>query len=381
MPFEARALARIHALSRGVPRRINLLCDRALLGAYAQGRRNVDRATVERAAQEVAGARPVPRGPAAAQRIGWAALAMAVMLGLGWLLGREGRAPTRRAEPLPVAATAVAPGDGSAAASPAAAVAAPAAAPPVPASLAPAASAAGQAMAARAAAASAEPAASDPSAALPARPASVDAVLAGAWRDEASAWRALAPAWGVVLAGNGPRSADAPCVQAVAVGLACFRSAEGLTRLRQLDRPVWLRLVDARGRAAYVLLLGVGNDAALLAAGVRRWRLPLIELAQRWRGEFATFWRPPPGGPDGPRATAQAAAVLAARPAAAGPPGAASAPAATAATAAAAATGRDAVRAFQVTRGLPADGVAGPLTWMMLDRPGGAPEPRLLHEP
>jgi hypothetical protein len=36
LPFDARALqAHSPALARGVPRRINLLCDRALLGAYA----------------------------------------------------------------------------------------------------------------------------------------------------------------------------------------------------------------------------------------------------------------------------------------------------------------------------------------------------------
>ncbi|MBI5271701.1 MAG: AAA family ATPase, partial [Burkholderiales bacterium] len=37
-PFDKAALRRIHQLSRGVPRRINLLCDRALLGGYATGR-------------------------------------------------------------------------------------------------------------------------------------------------------------------------------------------------------------------------------------------------------------------------------------------------------------------------------------------------------
>src|SRR5258706_891187 len=34
-PFDREAMRRIHKLSRGVPRRINLLCDRALLGAYS----------------------------------------------------------------------------------------------------------------------------------------------------------------------------------------------------------------------------------------------------------------------------------------------------------------------------------------------------------
>lgn len=59
LPFDAAALKRVHERSRGVPRRINLLCDRALLGAYATGRRTVDAGIVERAAAEVDG-EPLP---------------------------------------------------------------------------------------------------------------------------------------------------------------------------------------------------------------------------------------------------------------------------------------------------------------------------------
>ena len=52
-PFTRRAMLRIHQRSRGVPRRINLLADRALLGAYADGvgaastTRIVDKAAAE----------------------------------------------------------------------------------------------------------------------------------------------------------------------------------------------------------------------------------------------------------------------------------------------------------------------------------------------
>jgi len=53
IPFDREARHRIFELTRGVPRRINLLCDRALLGAYASGRQRVDRATVDKAAGEV----------------------------------------------------------------------------------------------------------------------------------------------------------------------------------------------------------------------------------------------------------------------------------------------------------------------------------------
>jgi general secretion pathway protein A len=57
LPWTVRALRRIHALSGGVPRRINLLCGRSLLGAFAQGRRQIGAAVVERAAREVFPAR------------------------------------------------------------------------------------------------------------------------------------------------------------------------------------------------------------------------------------------------------------------------------------------------------------------------------------
>jgi len=57
-PFDRKAVLRIHKLARGVPRRINLLCDRALLGAYAGSAAVVDRAIVDKAAQEVLGTKP-----------------------------------------------------------------------------------------------------------------------------------------------------------------------------------------------------------------------------------------------------------------------------------------------------------------------------------
>lgn len=60
MPFDRDARRRVHQLARGIPRRINLICDRTLLGAYGQGRRRVDRAMVERAAREVLGDEGMP---------------------------------------------------------------------------------------------------------------------------------------------------------------------------------------------------------------------------------------------------------------------------------------------------------------------------------
>ncbi len=48
-----RAIQRIFKLTRGVPRLINLLCDRSLLGAYATGKKAINPSVVNKAASEV----------------------------------------------------------------------------------------------------------------------------------------------------------------------------------------------------------------------------------------------------------------------------------------------------------------------------------------
>jgi general secretion pathway protein A len=96
-------------------------------------------------------------------------------------------------------------------------------------------------------------------------------------------------------------------------------------------------------------------------------------LAELWRGDFATFWRAPagyerrpPDGDSGPvtdwLATQLARVRGEARPA--GP-----------VTLDAALKSR--IHAFQVSQGLEADGLAGPLTFMQLNRVAGVDEPRL----
>jgi general secretion pathway protein A len=82
MPFDREARQRIHELTRGVPRRINLLCDRALLGAYVAGSSRADRGMVEHAAAEVFGRAPRPPGAAfaAVPPWAWAALTAAGVL-------------------------------------------------------------------------------------------------------------------------------------------------------------------------------------------------------------------------------------------------------------------------------------------------------------
>ena len=60
--FSEAALRRVAKLSRGIPRLINLLCDRALLGAYVEEKDQVDLRTVNQAAREVLGRPEKGRG-------------------------------------------------------------------------------------------------------------------------------------------------------------------------------------------------------------------------------------------------------------------------------------------------------------------------------
>jgi general secretion pathway protein A len=76
--FSKGAVRRIFALTRGVPRLINSLCDRALLGAYTENKDRVDERIVKRAAGEIFGetVKPCAHG----LRLGITALAVVLML-------------------------------------------------------------------------------------------------------------------------------------------------------------------------------------------------------------------------------------------------------------------------------------------------------------
>ncbi len=98
-PFSEPVLRMVHDISRGVPRRINLLCDRALLGAYAKGKASVTSDILEKAAEEVF-AKPAPslqlRHAHVHSRQLWILVALGLVLGLAlsallaWWLVRTG---------------------------------------------------------------------------------------------------------------------------------------------------------------------------------------------------------------------------------------------------------------------------------------------------
>jgi general secretion pathway protein A len=69
--FSGAALRAVHAQTRGSPRMINVLCDNALLGAFARQTQRVSAALVEEAARELGLADSAPNGLPLATRDGW----------------------------------------------------------------------------------------------------------------------------------------------------------------------------------------------------------------------------------------------------------------------------------------------------------------------
>jgi len=348
LPFDRGALRLIHQLTRGVPRRINLLCDRALLGGYAGGQAQITPAIVRQAAAEVFDAQlappPTRRGPSPLG-LGLAVLAAAVAgAGLTWWLQQQG---TRSGTAL--AASNARPASGAALSASAT-------------------RAASGVLASASAASQPASAASSPAAAAPLH-------LADWTPQDGAAWQALAQRWGLPLA-----SQAEPCSVAAQQGLQCYRSASGsLSLIRLIDRPVLLTLQRTGQPPALAALVGLdGQQATLWVDGVPR-RIALAELAGAWRGEFTTFWRVPPGyanradniGPLRDWLSTQLALVPGLAASAAAPASSASAPPPSWAEM------TRQVQAFQASQGLQPDGRVGPITLMQINRASGVAEPRL----
>lgn len=358
VPFDRKAVRQIHRRSRGVPRRINLLCDRALLGAYANGKGAIGTAVIDKAALEVFDEPRPPKAnsakpaeiPDAAptsrlqQWLPWITrLSPTALLGAGLVLGMGlfgvvslftgGKPATSVQSATPAApASATAAPSGAPSSTPpsgasAAVVSAPDATPPV-----------------------VKP---EPSFAFT--------------RDENQAWRELGGLWKLQLgAGN-------PCVQAQQQQVECFEHKTNLTQIQQLDRPGVLTLYERNGPRTYALLTRLTDKEATLVSNGTRQTVSLPNLLAMWRGDFATFWRAPPEYSGKLRVGASGPAViwLASRLALIqGSPQPGEQKRYDALL-------KSQVSAFQLANGLKADGVAGAETFMQLNRAIGIDEPRL----
>jgi len=274
--FTPAAMRRVYRLSSGVPRMINVICDRALLGAYAHEQAHVEPATVRRAGREVLGTVPGARRRrfGRAFRLGAVGVALA---GAAIVL-----TPSRIFPPGDVGTRPAVSGHAE-----------PTAAPP---------------------AASENPPAHEGGRAAPAfwevrvpqggigatgdrTPASrslVQLLADPSVRDNVhAAFASVYSRWGVEYR-RGP--AGPTCETGRSTGLECLSMVGNWNKLRRFDLPAILELdVPAAGKYR-VPLVALGEETATLELGRREYTLPLREIDRLWDGDFLLLWKAAPIG-------------------------------------------------------------------------------------
>jgi general secretion pathway protein A len=235
----ARLLPRLHRMSQGIPRVINLICDRALLGAFVQGRATVNRRILEQAFGEAVG-RDAGTG-AATDGSGWLMPAWVALGAAGLLATGAVLAVASRPVPAPAPAALLAPA--------------------VDVSL----------------------AGLDPN-----DPADWPDGVGGS-RSGPLAYAALLRRWNLAPAGGEP-----PCDAVRRQGLACVQGRDEFAVLRRLDIPAVLELADAAGRRTHVALIEVRADQVVLQLGGSQRTLPIGALESKWTRQYTLLWRPPP---------------------------------------------------------------------------------------
>ena len=322
--FPAALMGQLYRLSGGIPRVINLLCDRALLGTYVQSKERVDRATLAQAAREVFHQPTAGRGKMTRALL--AALILVAGGALAWAVYQQEPRETKAVTMQPTHAAAAVPIQ---AASPA----------------------------------------SDSKPALPET--LVWSEVEPGSRSKGSAYAALFRAWGVDYRG------DDACKQAEGLGLRCRAARGGLDDLRQFNRPAVLQMRDALGQYHSATLIGLDDKTATFATGTKTRTVALGALAAQWSGHYTLLWRMLPDAPRTIRPGERGPAVQWLSKQLAQVQGRAGAPATDPVF-------DDALvrrlKQFQLAQGLVPDGTLGPQTLARLSSVADQAAPKLLRE-
>ncbi len=353
--FSRAATSVVHRSASGIPRLINVICDRALLGAYSRERASVSKGLARSAVREVSG----HQRSSGVWR--WLAGAVGVLvlaaIGFGaWnttpMPLKSSSATTSTVEPMPLPAP-VADSTPRQVTEPVAS----------------------QDLPETATITQEEPvvvAQVDPD---PPTPLLTDALSAVAGStDTDSAFNTLLALWRIGL----PPGTAQPCEAVQAEGLRCLYEQGSWRQLINLDRPAIISLTDAAGTSHQVVLGGLKRDGtAILLAGENRLEAGLDQLIPLWTGEYLVVWRPAqgPGRTLTEGATGadvlwlrQSLARLTQTPLPAARPDFFD-------------TGlADAVRNFQSSRQLRSDGIAGARTMIALNTALGLPGRHLLEQ-
>jgi general secretion pathway protein A len=268
--FDPSAVLAAHRASRGVPRLVNVICDRALLGAFSEGARTVSARTVRRAAREVAGEGEHARRWRRTGTVVAATLAVLVVAAAVTERAGAWRLPSLRVlrnvrltvapEVGPPRMAALTPG-----------VDLPAGTPTVPVASVSTTAVGG----------------------LPPRLApDLATQMAAVWPplDQAAALGRVLARWSVTVSPG-----EDPCRAATRAGLECYDGRGTWTVVRRLGVPVAIKLVTADGARYYAPVTALDGDLVTLQLGERLATLPAVAVDKLWDGTFSVVWRPLPG--------------------------------------------------------------------------------------
>ena len=292
--FSKRSVDKIQQLSGGIPRLINVLCDRSMLGAYVEGKTLVDPKVVKKAAREVLA--EVEHTKEEGGGFPWLAVALVllVLIGLAAVFqpwqqrpATVASTPTVAVEKLPepprevaVAALVETPDQASDQVSdqspeqildqpleelPVIDLDMPLVGPEV-----------------------------QPDPVVEPEPRTLASLLLDADNTNyRAAWTELFSLWSVEL----PASVKPDfCDFAKQYGLLCMVEQGNWHSLRQFNRPVILQLVAADGRRVPVVLQQLDADIAEVIIGNELYRLAVEQVEQSWYGDYTLLLQSPPGG-------------------------------------------------------------------------------------
>ncbi len=246
--FPPATVKEVYGLTKGIPRLINVVCDRALLGAFVQEKDSVDVRTLRKAAREVMAEEHVKgRKARIILAAGFLLLLCAAFGALSYMAGsRQWAFGIRAQTDRPIVRMKAAP-------------------------------------------ASAQPAGA------PGRP-DAQATLIRPARSSGPATRdkaylALCRQWHVPYNGHDSRPL---CDQADGAGVKCLVGRGGIANLLDMNRPAVLRLTDDAPDDYYALLTAVNGETATFSLGDEKRTVDIRELAQWWSGDYLVLWRVPP---------------------------------------------------------------------------------------
>jgi general secretion pathway protein A len=265
--FSEQVLAKLYRKTGGIPRLINVICDRAMLGAYVKSKPRVNGSILVKAAREVQGRSHQPgwslRGSFVVFALLIGALATAALIYTNdheiamFLPLKAVESSTTVALETPATMNVDAPAAETLAAD----------------------SLAGDSLALTGD--SVTPAPFIPR--WPEQAVATDDSLAAAYVAQFGRW-------------NIPLSPDNPdpCAQAITSGLRCYSSVGNLGTLVSFDRPAILTLRDNEGRRFRATLLELNDETATLAFAHGIETVTVPDLEAHWQGQYQLLWRVAP---------------------------------------------------------------------------------------